>query len=31
MVVSDEGYTLDVNDTNNLCMVTSNGIDYICC
>jgi len=31
LVVSDEGYTLDVNDTNNLRMVTSNGIDYICC
>ena len=29
--VSDEGYTLDVNDTNNLRMVTNNGIDYICC
>ena len=29
--VSAEGYTLDVNDTNNLRMVTNNGIDYICC
>ena len=29
--VSDEGYTLDVNDATNLRMVTSNGIDYICC
>ena len=29
--VSAEGYTLDVNDANNLRMVTGSGIDYIGC